>query len=145
VLRDRWLLTGDVGWVDAAGRLYVRTRERPMIKRGGHAIASADVEVPLSSLQYVNAVAAVGVPLDVSLTEDLVVVIETSAASTGDLVTLGTLSDMIIREAVLVRPGRILLVRPKTIPRTILGNVRYADLRDMVASGEIDTATLHAM
>lgn len=142
---DDWLVTGDIGWRDTAGRLYVRTRRRPIVKRGGRTIASREVEGRLVSLQHVNAVAVVGVPLDSSLTEDLVVVIESRTATRDDLVTLATLSDMIVREATSVRPGRIVLVTPGTLPRDENGGVHYADLRDHILDRRLDAATLYEL
>jgi oxalate---CoA ligase len=39
-----WLATGDLGWLDTSGRLYLRGREREEINRGGMKVYPGDVE-----------------------------------------------------------------------------------------------------
>lgn len=43
-VRDGWFLTGDLGLVDAHGRLYLRGRVRDEINKGGAKVYPADVE-----------------------------------------------------------------------------------------------------
>ena len=143
VLRNGWLHTGDVGVLDAAGRLFPRARRRALIKRAGVAIAPREVEEPIEPLQYVAGVAAVGVLLPDRLTEDIVVVVEATTTDPRELFALATLVDMVVREAVGARPGQVRLVSPGAIPRTAVGKARYLELRQLVLDGRLDAATLY--
>ncbi len=143
VLRGGWLHTGDIGTLDAAGRLFPRTRARALIKRAGVGIAPREIEEPLECLDHVAGVAAVGVPLPHRLTEDIVVVVETSAHRADDLATLSTLVDFTVRDTTGARPSHVVLVRPGTIPRSGIGKVRYLELRELVAEGGLRAATVH--
>jgi acyl-CoA synthetase (AMP-forming)/AMP-acid ligase II len=59
---DGWLHTGDVGRIDAAGRLVVTDRIKDVIITGGENVSSREVEDTLSLHPGVDQVAVVGVP-----------------------------------------------------------------------------------
>lgn len=61
VLRDGWLLTGDMGHLDAEGFLFLAGRRSDMIKSGAHRIHPADVEEVIAELPEVAEVAVIGV------------------------------------------------------------------------------------
>ena len=64
VLRDGWYLTGDGGYVDADGFVFVVDRIKDMIVTGGENVYSAEVESALSKHPAVAAVAVIGLPDD---------------------------------------------------------------------------------
>ncbi|WVQ75195.1 hypothetical protein IAR50_004806 [Cryptococcus sp. DSM 104548] len=59
---EGWFNTGDVGYVDEEGFLYIKDRIKDLIIRGGENIASQDVENALTSHPHVGEVAAVALP-----------------------------------------------------------------------------------
>ena len=61
-LKDGWLHTGDVGWMDSAGYLYLVDRLKDMIISGGMNVYSTEVELVVSRCEGVSQVAVVGVP-----------------------------------------------------------------------------------
>jgi acyl-CoA synthetase (AMP-forming)/AMP-acid ligase II len=61
-IRDGWLLSRDLGWLDDAGYLFLVGRRSDMIIRGGENIAPEEVEVVLASHPAVDEVAVFGVP-----------------------------------------------------------------------------------
>jgi acyl-CoA synthetase (AMP-forming)/AMP-acid ligase II len=65
VLRDGWLHTGDLGYVDADGFLFLQGRRSDMIKSGAHRISPLDVEEVIAALPDVAEVAVVGIPDEV--------------------------------------------------------------------------------
>lgn len=69
--RDGWLITGDLGKLDADGYLYIVGRSKDVIIRGGNNVHAADVEHALVQHDAVKEVAVVGAPHPV-LGEDVV-------------------------------------------------------------------------
>jgi 2-furoate---CoA ligase len=61
-LRDGWYFTGDMGYVDAAGDLFVCGRVDDMIISGGENIHPVEVEEVLARHPHVRDVAVVGLP-----------------------------------------------------------------------------------
>jgi len=68
---DGWLVTGDLGRVDADGYLYIVGRRKDVIIRGGNNVHAADVEHVVMSHPDVAEAAVVGAPHPV-LGEDVV-------------------------------------------------------------------------
>jgi acyl-CoA synthetase (AMP-forming)/AMP-acid ligase II len=63
-LRDEWIMTGDAGYLDEDGYLFIVDRTKDMIVSGGENVYSAETETALSSHPDVAACAVVGVPDD---------------------------------------------------------------------------------
>lgn len=57
-----WFRTGDVGYLDAEGFLFLTDRKKDMILSGGENIASSEVERVVAMLAQVAEVAAIGLP-----------------------------------------------------------------------------------
>lgn len=57
-----WFRTGDIGYVDDDGFLFITDRKKDMIISGGENIASSEVERVIYQLPQVNDVAVIGVP-----------------------------------------------------------------------------------
>jgi fatty-acyl-CoA synthase len=133
VLHDGWLHTGDTGYLDDAGRLFVLGRQRAMIKRGGGVIAPRELEDAAYEVSGVGFAAAVGTASSASAVgERIVVVIETEAPDTaGAAMTAGV--SVAISDRLGFAP-HVLVVRPRTIPRTTNGKVRYDALRELLAA-----------
>ncbi len=67
---DGWLKTGDVGYLDDEGYLFITDRIKDMVIRGGENIYSIEVESAILSHEGILEAAAFGLPHD-SLGEDL--------------------------------------------------------------------------
>lgn len=61
-LRDGWLHTGDLGYADADGYVYLLDRKHDMIITGGLNVYSTEVENALAQHPGVAQVAVVGIP-----------------------------------------------------------------------------------
>jgi O-succinylbenzoic acid--CoA ligase len=62
VVRDGWFRTGDLGRVDASGRLTVRGRADDVINTGGHKVVPGEVAAVLETCPGVRDVAVIGQP-----------------------------------------------------------------------------------
>ena len=61
---DGWLKTGDAGYVDADGYVYLQDRIKDMIVSGGENVYPAEVENALMKHPGIGDVAVIGVPDD---------------------------------------------------------------------------------
>ena len=57
---DKWLKTGDIGYVNEAGYLFIVDRKKDMINRGGEKIFSYDIENEIRKIDGIHEVAVVG-------------------------------------------------------------------------------------
>lgn len=62
LLTDGWLVTGDLGYMNAENRLFLTGREKDLIIRGGHNIDPAAIEEVANAYPAVSMSAAVGMP-----------------------------------------------------------------------------------
>jgi acyl-CoA synthetase (AMP-forming)/AMP-acid ligase II len=61
-LRDGWLHTGDLGYLDPAGNLHFAGRKKEIVKSGGFNVDPTEVENVLLDLEGVREAAIVGEP-----------------------------------------------------------------------------------
>jgi long-chain acyl-CoA synthetase len=61
-LKDGWLHTGDMGYMDERGYVFIAGRIKEMINRGGENIYPREIEIPLEKHPKIAEVAVVGAP-----------------------------------------------------------------------------------
>ena len=61
-LQDGWLDTGDLGYLNKEGYLFIVDRKKDMINRGGEKVCSLDVENALYEIPGIKDAAVVGIP-----------------------------------------------------------------------------------
>jgi acyl-CoA synthetase (AMP-forming)/AMP-acid ligase II len=143
---DGWLRTGDLGFVDREGFLYITGRLKDVIILGGENVIPADVEEVVDHVPGVRYSAAVGVESERTGTQRLHVVAEVREQA-GDGDALSRLVREIVqrvREQRGHRPARVLLVRPSTIPKTSSGKIQRSRLVEMITRDELGDRLLHA-
>ncbi len=122
---DGWLRTGDMGWMDEEGYIYLAGRADDMIIRGGENISPEEVEDVLRSHPKVDDAAVIGVSDPEWGQEPRAVVVLKEGAS-------GTAEEIIeycrSRLAGFKRPRSILFV--ETLPRNAMGKVLRKKLRE---------------
>jgi fatty-acyl-CoA synthase len=132
-LVDGWLHTGDTGYVDAEGRLFVLGRRTSMIKRAGGVVAPRELEEAAHLVAGVRSAAATSVPGRRG-DDQIVVVVERRDPAIGHLSR--DVSQAVV-ESLGFAPNRVVVVEPRTIPRSETGKIRYGVLRDAVRDGTI--------
>jgi acyl-CoA synthetase (AMP-forming)/AMP-acid ligase II len=125
-----WLRTGDVGWIDNAGRVYLVDRLKDMINRGGENVFSVEVENALADAPGVSEVAVLGVP-DSMMGEKVGCVI---VASQPEFDVNAVLRHAAARLADYKVP-QFVAVREQPLPRNPAGKVLKHRLRDEVEWG----------
>jgi long-chain acyl-CoA synthetase len=73
--RDGFITSGDVGWLDADGYLFLCDRKRDMVISGGVNIYPAEIEAVLHAMPGVKDCAVFGIP-DAEFGEQLMAVVE---------------------------------------------------------------------
>jgi long-chain acyl-CoA synthetase len=82
--RGGWYHTGDAGYLDAAGYLYLVDRVKDMIVTGGENVYSAEVENAIASHPAVAQVAVIGIPSKRWGEEVLAIVVAKDGESPSD-------------------------------------------------------------
>ena len=87
--RDGWYHTGDAGYLDAEGYLYLVDRVKDMIVTGGENVYSIEVENALASHPAVLQVAVIGIPHDTwgEQVHAVVVLVPGTEVDADDLIT----------------------------------------------------------
>ena len=131
VLRDGWLLTGDAGYLDADGFLYIVDRVRDMIISGGENIFPSEIEAVIAQHPAVREVAVIGLPSP-RWGEELcaVVALQPGAQLTPEALE-GFLRERIAGYKV---PRRLVFV--DTLPRNATGKVLRRVLKERFAQGD---------
>jgi fatty-acyl-CoA synthase len=141
-LRGGWLHTGDVGAVDGDGHLYVLGRQRAMLKRGGAPLAPRDVEEAAARVTGVRAAAAVGLPPAANAasaaSEEIAVALEAEAAWAEPFAPLAAAVAAAIDAALGFAPESILVLAPRSLPRTANGKVQHQALRRQLLDGTLE-------
>jgi O-succinylbenzoic acid--CoA ligase len=129
-LRGGWLHTGDMGYLDEDGDLWLVQRRSDIIVSGGENVYPAEVEAVLGAHPAVAAAAVVGLP-DAEWGEQvaaLVVVREGRTIEAGELLRFARQ-----RLAGYKLPRRLSFV--DAMPQTALGKVARAAVREMLLVG----------
>lgn len=124
---DGWINTGDMGWLDEEGYLFIGGRDSDMIIRGGENISPAEIENVLLEHKEVKDVAVIGVPCLEWGEEVMAVIIpESIDAAPNEEEVMMFCRD---RLASFKRPTQIHYV--ETFPMTSTGKVIKNQLREM--------------
>lgn len=129
---DGWLPTGDVGWMDDDGYLFLAGRADDVINRGGEKVQPREIEEVLLADPRVRAVAVVGRPHPTVGEEPVAYVVAfpgaaPAAALVADLT--GRVESSLSR---FKRPAHIEVV--DTLPAGPTGKVRRSEVRRLAAS-----------
>jgi acyl-CoA synthetase (AMP-forming)/AMP-acid ligase II len=123
-LRSGWVYTGDLGYKDEDGYIYLAGRAKDFIKRGGEMISPEEVEQVLRSHPQLDDAAVIGVP-DEEWGEEVRAVV----VGKSELVTEDEIIDYCHeRLAGFKRPRSVIFL--DELPRNAMGKVLKRDLRE---------------
>jgi fatty-acyl-CoA synthase len=138
LMEDGYLDSGDLGCLDADGNLYIAGRKKNIIITAGRNLAPREIEEVVDTLPAVRYSAAVGVDKGHVEGEQAFVFAELrrplSEQASGEL-TIAIVEKL--HSQLGLRPGRVYLVKPRTIPRTYNGKVQYELLKTRYADGAL--------
>jgi acyl-CoA synthetase (AMP-forming)/AMP-acid ligase II/thioesterase domain-containing protein len=124
-IRDGWLPTGDIGFVDSEGFLTILGRTKEVINRGGEKVSPAEIEDALMLHQCVREAAAFGVPHP-RLGENVAAAVVLQPETT--ITPLGLRSFLRNHLAPFKIPQRIDIV--KSLPKSHTGKILRTELAD---------------
>jgi long-chain acyl-CoA synthetase len=127
---DGWLRTGDAGYIDADGYLFIHDRVKDMIISGGENIYPAEVESAVYGHPHVAEVAVIGVPDDTwgEAVKAVVALKPGAPADPADIIAFAR-----TRIAAFKAPKTIDFV--EALPRNASGKILRRELRDPYWAG----------
>jgi acyl-CoA synthetase (AMP-forming)/AMP-acid ligase II len=131
-IRDGWLQTGDLGFIED-GELYVSGREKDVVILRGRNHAPQEFEEALDGLAGVRAGCAAAVGFASEQGEELLLLVE----RTSDDPSLADSISARVVERTSIKPHQIHLLAPGTLPRTSSGKLRRAEALRLFLLGEL--------
>jgi long-chain acyl-CoA synthetase len=123
---DGWFHTGDLGYVDDDGFVYIVDRLKDVVIRGGENVYCAEVEAALFLHPDVADVAVIGLPHE-SLGEEVVAVVERRP---GSNLTAASLQRFAAERLARFKVPSTVVFRDGPLPRNATGKILKRDLRD---------------
>jgi len=125
-LRGGWLHTGDIGYVDEEGYLYVTGRKKDMIIKGGYNIYPNEIEKYFLEHPNIKEVGVVGIPHE-KYGEDVMAFV---VLKDGNKISERELIDYIqSRISKFKTPSRIEFI--EDLPKNLVGKIKKQELRKM--------------
>jgi 1-acyl-sn-glycerol-3-phosphate acyltransferase len=120
-----WLDSGDRAYM-ADGELYLTGRTKDIIIRAGRHIYPQEIEEAIAGIPSIRraGVAMFGVTDHTSGTERVVVLAETAESDPAARAALQTRAQQVASDVAGTPPDEIVLVPPRTVPRTSSGKIR---------------------
>lgn len=128
---DGWLRTGDGGYIDDEGFLYIKDRIKDMILRGGENIYCVEVEGSIYEHPAVHEVAVFGVPHD-RLGEEVAVAI---LPKEGQSITAEDLWKFLDGNISSFKVPNHVIIMNEPLPRNAAGKFLKTQLREDVSKG----------
>ncbi len=124
-LKDGWYFTGDLGYIDNEGYVFLVDRRSDMIKTGGSNVYPAEVEKVLEKHPALAEVAVIGLP-DPDWTELVTAVVRLKP---GEKLTQEELIEFCKDKIAGFKKPKKVIFEEEELPRNALGKIPRKDLR----------------
>lgn len=143
VYHDGWWDSGDYAYL-SDGQLFVTGRKKDVIIKAGRNIFPPEIEDIVNNVEGVRKGCAVafGVVDKAQGTEKLIVVAETFTRETTEREKLAVQINQAIVSAIDMPPDKVVLVVPRTIPKTSSGKLQRAATKQMYIDDKLSTAKI---
>jgi acyl-CoA synthetase (AMP-forming)/AMP-acid ligase II len=128
-LKDGWLYSGDIGYMDEDGYFFIVDRTKDMIIRGGENIYPREIEEAIYEHAAVLECAVIGVPDEIRGEEVLAVVV----AKEGSSIDADELAAFVAARLAKYKLPRQIVLRDE-LPKTPTGKISKGPLRDEFGS-----------
>jgi long-chain acyl-CoA synthetase len=125
-IRNGWLYTGDIGYMDEDGYLYITDRKKDIIIRGGENVSPREIEEVLCRNQKVAEAGVIGIP-DKTYGEEIKAFIVLKVGEQADEQEI--IDFCKARLPTYKTPKRVQFV--EVLPKNLLGKVLRAELRKL--------------
>ena len=135
-----YLRTGDIGYLDTEGQLFILGRTKQLIKVGGRSFYAADLEESIDVLPQVRHAAALGIEGKSAEGEALILFAETKWRQVLEPETSKSLVIDITRQIHArfgIRPAKVYLLKAKAIPFTFNGKKQHGLLKKWYLDGNL--------
>jgi acyl-CoA synthetase (AMP-forming)/AMP-acid ligase II len=138
--KEKYILSGDLGYLDEDNNLYIVGREKNIIKYFGRTLAPKEIEEAADGVETVRFSAAVGVDKGRIEGEQVYVFAE---IRDGETKPESELQDLVIdivskiHNRMGFRPARVYLLKPKSIPQTHNGKIQHQRLKGKYLDGSL--------
>jgi long-chain acyl-CoA synthetase len=130
-IRNGWLHTGDLGYLDDEGFLYVVDRIKDMVLRGGENVYCSEVEAAIFEYEGIHEVAVFGLPHD-RLGEEVVAAVHPTP---GTSIDLDELSAFLAERIAPFKIPSQWYIREEPLPRGATGKILKREIRDRILDG----------
>jgi long-chain acyl-CoA synthetase len=129
--KDGWLITGDVGYLDDEGYIFLTDRIKDMIIRGGENIYSIEIESCILTRNDIMEAAAYGVPHD-TLGEEVAVTI---MPKPGVSISAEDIKEHVAAHLAGFKVPSYVTIQHEPLPKNATGKVLKKQLRDQFKAG----------
>ncbi len=145
LMPDGWLRTEDLGFLDHEGYLYITGRLKDLIIVAGENLIPADIEDVVDQIPGIRYSAAVGIESERLGTQRLHVVAEVRDPAVGPEALSRLVREIVQRVHARCghHPARVLLTKPRTLPKTSSGKIQRSRLAQLVARGELSDRVVY--
>ena len=138
--KDGYLRSGDLGYLDSDGFLYIVSRKKNIIKRSGETISPQEIEEVIDNIPGIRFSVALGLDRGDIEGEQVYVFAEVRGGESLSEEALYELALTMVEKFTShmgFHPGRVYLMRPRTIPLTYNGKIQHGRLKEMYLNGDL--------